>query len=776
MKSPTVSSAQFPNSLGIEAAEEMASRMKEDEKNERVIRGLLKLQHNRRCINCNSLGHQLRFCKLHAVIQPILRGEPEVVRVGAQNELHHVDFSDADPKLPQKRDHGRFTHYSKTRHIRRVGAPHCHDATVCHDSNRCSYVGPQYVCTNFWTFVCTNCSGIHREFTHRVKSVSMAKFTSQEVSALQEGGNQRAKEIYFKEWDAQRHSFPDSSNVDRLRDFIKHVYVDRRFTGDKTNDKPPRAKPGDKDDFYQGGSRSPPYEDTYERRYNDRSSPGGRSPGYDQESRQYGDYKKSPGRPPLINDWRREDRRTSDGDYKLESQSPERAKDVDSSSPPVVRPVRDILGENVVPLRISEPPKPNSGRPADSSAPTQRTISSSSLASGNENPVDVKLETTKSLIDFYADPEPPVAPSNLQAQQTTVPQPVVQPANSSNDNWASFDVAPATSATPSSSNLNPLESMLSQLSVPASLPAQVSGVQGPIPSSSLTSTSGVASVSGFSAFPPSNASVPSPGLTSVSPLNNAGQWANLQQQKQPLFPAAVGQSIAQQFTPLLGGAANNQPWNVPSAPTVQGHPSTPMPHTYPYASKPANEAISSVVSQPPASEVKASGRKELPEDLFTVKYSSFPAPVVGWQMGVPHGMGISMQYNNVVPVPSFPQPSKSINPFDVSSEPTANQAPTFPSMSSLQGALPGVPPPGAVHPSSMGNPTHGWTPLSSSFLPAQTQMRATALGPRPYMGQQMPTNMPMPRQEVGNFGNQGAVFGLSNPDQQLTGRLVGGVC
>lgn len=29
-----------------------------------------------------------------------------------------------------------------------------------------------------------------REFTHRVKSVSMAKFTSQEVNALQQGGNQ----------------------------------------------------------------------------------------------------------------------------------------------------------------------------------------------------------------------------------------------------------------------------------------------------------------------------------------------------------------------------------------------------------------------------------------------------------------------------------------------------------------------------------------------------------------------------------------------------------
>lgn len=134
-------------------------------------------------------------------------------------------------------------------------------------------------------------------------------------------------------------------------------------------------------DTYQGGTKSPPYEDTYERRYSDRSSPGGRSPGYDQESRQYSDYKRSPGRPPIINDWRREDRfgdgkkfedrRISDGDNRVESQSPEQGRDLDSSGSPVVRPVRDILGENVVPLRIIEPPKTNSGRAADGSALTQ---------------------------------------------------------------------------------------------------------------------------------------------------------------------------------------------------------------------------------------------------------------------------------------------------------------------------------------------------------------------------------------------------------------------
>lgn len=143
---------------------------------------------------------------------------------------------------------------------------------------------------------------------------------------------------------------------------------------------------GEKEDFYdnrrtdsyQGGSRSPPFEDT-ERRYSSQSSPGGsydgrRGPGYEQESRQYGDYGRSPAVPEFVNDWRRDDKfgngrrdeehRVSDGDKKLDGRSPERPKDIGSSSPPVVRPVKEILGENTVPLRISEPPKAD-GRAVD---------------------------------------------------------------------------------------------------------------------------------------------------------------------------------------------------------------------------------------------------------------------------------------------------------------------------------------------------------------------------------------------------------------------------
>ncbi|PHT37168.1 hypothetical protein CQW23_24868 [Capsicum baccatum] len=183
----------------------MSSSRREEERNEKIIRGLLKLPPNRKCINCNSLG-------------------------------------------------------------------------------------PQYVCTNFWTFVCMTCSGIHREFTHRVKSVSMAKFTSQEVEALQKGGNQRAREIYLKSWDPQSQWLPNNSNVDKVREFIKTVYVDKRYAAAESSDRPPRDTQNLRnldDDMrrassYHSYSQSPPYDFQYEeRRYGKHAPVLSRRPGSD---------------------------------------------------------------------------------------------------------------------------------------------------------------------------------------------------------------------------------------------------------------------------------------------------------------------------------------------------------------------------------------------------------------------------------------------------------------------------------------------------------------
>ncbi|CAN0900792.1 Probable ADP-ribosylation factor GTPase-activating protein AGD14 [Linum grandiflorum] len=656
----------------------MASRVKEDERNERTIRGLLKLPDNRRCINCNSLG-------------------------------------------------------------------------------------PQYVCTNFWTFVCTTCSGIHREFTHRVKSISMAKFTSQEVAALQDGGNKRAREVLLKDWDLQRNSTPDSSNVDRLRDFIKHVYVDKRYAGDKSFGKPPNMKTVEKEDLfenrrtdaYQGGSRSPPYEDVYDRRFNQRSSPGGRSdernsryderrsPGYEQEGRQYNDYKKSPARPEIINDWRREDRfgngrkgedrRVSDGDSTPGGRSPDRPNDIGAYSPPVVRPVREILGDNVVPLRISEPPKTNAARPADGFVATQRTASSSSLGSVNENPTEVKVEPVASLIDFDSDPVPTVAMAVPQPQLATATQPASETVATSNDNnWASFDFAPAGKASQApASTANPLDSVLSQLSVAPS----ASGPTQSILNGSGTSLAPVASAV------PYNPNVSAPG---------GQQWAQPQHQQASFFPNSGVQSTNEQVS-----APSNQPWNSSLPPNVQAALGT----------TPGVGTISGPATTQPST---ATGRNELPADLFTATYPSFATMNQGWQTGPPNGMmyypmqyanvPAPMQYSNVAaPAPAFLQHAKSANPFDVN-EPVPAPAQPFPDMSSLQSGLPNMMPhSGIQRASSVGNPAQAWMPNQASGLHPQLQSYATTAPPRPTTSQ-VPSHMPLPgHQGIASFSNDGAI-------------------
>ena len=49
--------------------------------------------------------------------------------------------------------------------------------------------GNQYVVLNFNTFVCTTCSGIHREMQHKIKSVGMSTFTTDEIKIIDKGGN-----------------------------------------------------------------------------------------------------------------------------------------------------------------------------------------------------------------------------------------------------------------------------------------------------------------------------------------------------------------------------------------------------------------------------------------------------------------------------------------------------------------------------------------------------------------------------------------------------------
>nr|AVD53647.1 GTPase-activating protein AGD14 [Lilium pumilum] len=621
----------------------MANRMKEDEKNERIIRGLLKLPANRRCINCNNLG-------------------------------------------------------------------------------------PQYVCTNFRTFICTNCSGIHREFTHRVKSISMAKFTTQEVIALQEGGNQRAKEIYFKEWDAQRQPAPDSSNIDRLREFIKHVYVVRKYTGERNPERlPPKVKLGDREDTgeirkldsYRGCSRSPPYDD----RYSDRLGYGGRN---GPRSPDVGEYKRSPGRFEVVDDRRRDDRfgngnqnrssegsRFPDGVPKQEGRSPNHQKETNVSSPPIVRPVRDILGDETPKLQVGDSPKSNSTRIPENSAQTQRTLSSSSMGSSDGTSVQPKGLNSASLIDFSADPEPPVP----AAAQQSVPQQTTSPL-ANGENWASFDITGQMKAPQVPANESTLESELGQLSALG------------------TATVGM-------------------------PVSPVSAGSKLPQQQPSLFPANTH--------PVAG--AVNQPWDSSMAPNLQAEFIAPAGLSSQVAPRPPQETSSGLLSQPPA-EAKPSGRKALPEDLFASLYQSAPTPAPGWQRSPYFGMGMQYPTGVLQTAATAPHPSNSSNPFDLTNETVSVQVPTFPSMASLQGALPNMAGPSALlRSSSFDNPSPRW-------VTAQQLSYPSAVSQSPYMMQQFSSNLPqqipnmhpMMHQGVGGPGVAGTVYRTSSMDQNSAAR------
>ena len=85
----------------------------------------------------------------------------------------------------------------------------------------CREKGPRYVVLNFNIFVCSSCSGIHREFQHRAVGVSMSKFTMEQVKALDEGGNKVAKKLWMSRWDANEFPEPDTHDIPKIREFIR---------------------------------------------------------------------------------------------------------------------------------------------------------------------------------------------------------------------------------------------------------------------------------------------------------------------------------------------------------------------------------------------------------------------------------------------------------------------------------------------------------------------------------------------------------------------------
>ncbi|KAF2304522.1 hypothetical protein GH714_032905 [Hevea brasiliensis] len=655
----------------------MSKNEKEDERIERIIRGLLKLPENRRCINCNSLG-------------------------------------------------------------------------------------PQYVCTTFLTFICTNCSGIHREFTHRVKSVSMAKFKAEEVSALQAGGNESDKE-------ESRESRKLGLNC--------------------------------------GHYKSPNYESRYDRK--GRSHPGGisddksikyyyderRSPRYAQENSRYGGFKKSPVRFAVVDDRFRDDgaqsgresanHRFSNKDGRFGSLSPDK-KSMDQSSSPVAQPVKDIPGQNAGYASSTHFEK-RKYLLYDQSKDILYISGSKGFIDGKT--LEEKNQNLESLINFDSDCMPSNAATGPQTQEnhqlsdggnhksngpstmqnaSQVPKPntlefllfelsvpSVETAGSVSED-SNKDNPPSTTsggnmpmsgdvsaAVPSGLMLTLLDNMgASTNATGGNVPIDVSPAVTPGQMLALSSSAGTSTIASGENMPNGNVSAAVPlGQISTSP-NSAGlsisasgkstpaggispaatvdqtlslhdtfdsttpsttslpvqpsdgapsqaapaihgdstfkapngkQVPSMQQHQLSEFPSADSKPSGQPTCTTTVGPPNNQLWTSLNVPNAQGPYSASAEFTHD-VTKVAQESSSGVKSQQLPVETKSIGRKELPADLFTASYSPATGSIPGWQSALPYGMGFGMQYYpNAAPVVKYLNHAKSSNPFDLNNETTSVQ-------------------------------------------------------------------------------------------------------
>ena len=82
---------------------------------------------------------------------------------------------------------------------------------------------------------------LSRELQYKIKGISMSEFTKEDVAALAAMGNNAHNAKYLaRHTPRDHHPIPNGSDVNKLRDFIKMKYVDKRWYSD--DEAPPAAQ------------------------------------------------------------------------------------------------------------------------------------------------------------------------------------------------------------------------------------------------------------------------------------------------------------------------------------------------------------------------------------------------------------------------------------------------------------------------------------------------------------------------------------------------------
>ncbi|KAK6119459.1 hypothetical protein DH2020_046796 [Rehmannia glutinosa] len=484
----------------------MPRRVKEEDRIEMIIRGLLKQTENRRCINCNSLG-------------------------------------------------------------------------------------PQYVCTTFWTFVCTNCSGV------QIRGVTL----SSECVLMKNQIGVPCEDDFLERPSSERTSNKEEDDFSERTSFEK-------------------SSP-----FKRNGGIT--FRDILEER----------SPRYNQE------FSKSSGKAIEIVCFRFEivdDRFRDDGSVKH--------YDRYSNKEPEWEPITEVLGgvHRRVSLRFALSKRFSGENSAlKIGGPLQKInnekevrallqVNAASVTIPGPTSANQKQNNTvnpSSLIDFDAKPEP--TNNNAEEPQAITP--------TKNDNESiSIASSTTTQATSNAPNTNSLESLLFDWSTPVSSPsagtsqmstaAQMNSSTatdvGTTKAAEVSSNVGALSVAAVQNDQPLDDNRKDPTVK-VTPVH---QMPSKQQNQTLVAPPGNTSSNA-----LYNQQSNNSPasndlkpvQNVPLEQSSQGPDSG-------HGSKPT-------------------ARKEIPQDLFASNFTSFTPAVAGWQMHRPQGLGYGMQFRPPAMFPSM---------------------------------------------------------------------------------------------------------------------------
>jgi len=93
----------------------------------------------------------------------------------------------------------------------------------------CGEKGVTYIVPKFGTFVCSRCSGIHRELGNMVKGLGVSNFTDKEISFLQEMGNDNANLIWMAKFNPEKHKKPNPTDDNAIKEHIKIKYQNKKW-------------------------------------------------------------------------------------------------------------------------------------------------------------------------------------------------------------------------------------------------------------------------------------------------------------------------------------------------------------------------------------------------------------------------------------------------------------------------------------------------------------------------------------------------------------------